>query len=126
MNGRNCRRPFELQRASYETSLRSELSAQQPAMLRRRPTLIYPLRSTHGMKLFADCDQKTTGVHSCLESRRKFNNSRNFSAARAVENVARAKIQPWQSKIEILNNQRLPWAVVLYKFISRKTEERDA
>src|SRR6266446_6003986 len=30
----------------------------------------------------------------------------NFSVARAVENVERAKIQPWQRKIEILSNQQ--------------------
>src|SRR5204863_7523 len=30
----------------------------------------------------------------------------NFSVARAVENVQRAKIQPWQRKIDIVSNQQ--------------------
>ena len=30
----------------------------------------------------------------------------NFSVARAVENVERAKIQPWQHKIDIVGNQQ--------------------
>jgi len=36
-------------------------------------SIFVALRSTHGMKLFANCDQETAGVHSCLESRRKRN-----------------------------------------------------
>src|SRR5262249_39471993 len=73
-NGRNYRRLQKLRKASYEMSLQSELSAPRRAMLRETPTLIFPLRSTSGMKLFSNCDRKTAAAHSCSGSLRKFNN----------------------------------------------------
>src|SRR6266478_8724990 len=73
MIGRSYRRLQKMRRACYERSLRSELSAWQPAISRRIPMLIFPLRSTYGIKRSSNCDRKTGAVHSCLESRRKRN-----------------------------------------------------
>src|SRR5467141_132288 len=73
MIGRSYRRLQKMRRACYERSLRSELSAWQPAISRMIPILIFPLLSKYGINRSINCDRKTAGVHSCLESRRKRN-----------------------------------------------------
>src|SRR2546430_15582912 len=59
MNGRNCRRPFELQRASYETSLRSESTAPPVAIRLKIPALISQPLSLDGPKSRKRYSRKT-------------------------------------------------------------------